>query len=272
VLEAEIGRLEINLFGYDHHLRAELALARSLALRGYPGQARRLVLEAMERAAGSPLPGDYSMAAAHGIPVLLWSGDTEASGEHIERLIAHAEKHALTSHAAAAWALKGEWLLMTGEPTAGVETLRRALEMLHREQFRMIIPAASRALADGLAQCGSFAEARATIDAAISSAPEMGQKFYLPDLLRTRGQVMLSGPSPDAAAAEAALMRSIEYASDQSATAWALKAALPLARLLIRQGRGADARALLGPIYAAHAEKHGTEDLAAAASILAAVQ
>jgi len=271
-LEAEIGRLEINLFGYDHHLRAELALARSLSLRGYPGRARRLALEAMERAAASPLPGDYSMAAAHGIPVLLWSGDTEASGDHIERLIAHAERHALTSHAAAAWALKGEWLLMTGEPAAGVEALRRALEMLHREQFRMIIPAASRALADGLAQCGSFAEARATIEAAISSAPEMGQTFYLPDLLRTRGEVILSGPSPDAAAAEAALLRSIEHARDQSATAWALKAALPLARLLLRQGRGGDARALLGPIYEAHAEKDGTADLVAAAGILAAVR
>lgn len=271
-LEAEIGRLEINLFGYDHHLRAELALARSLSLRGYPGRACRVALEAMERAAGSPLPGDYSMAAAHGIPVLLWSGDTEVSGGHIDRLIAHAEKHSLTSHAAAAWALKGEWLLMTGEPAAGVETLRRALEMLHREQFRMIIPAASKALADGLAQCGSFADARATIDAAISSAPEMGQKFYLPDLLRTQGEVMLSGPSPDAAAAEAAFLKSIELARDQSATAWELKAAVPLARLLLRQGRGADARSLLGRIYETHAEKHGSKDLTDAASILAVVQ
>jgi hypothetical protein len=52
--DAEISRLEIKLFGYDRHLRAELGLARALSLTAHPGRARRLALEAMERAVGSP--------------------------------------------------------------------------------------------------------------------------------------------------------------------------------------------------------------------------
>ncbi|MBS7703033.1 ATP-binding protein [Chelatococcus asaccharovorans] len=268
MLEANVGQLEINLFGYDHHLRAELARARALSLRGAPVAASQLVLEAMDRASRSSLPGDYSMAAAHGIPVLLWSGSVDQSGEHIERLLAHAERHALKSHAAAALVLRGERLLLLGESPAGLETLREALNMLVRERFHMIIPAASRSLAEALAQCGNHGEAAATVDGAISSATKMSQRFYLPDLLRTRGEILLRGPSPDVEAAEAAFRSSIELARDQSATAWELKAAVPLARLLLQQGRDAEAQALLGSIYEAHPEKDGTRELTEAAHIL----
>ncbi|MGV6875269.1 tetratricopeptide repeat protein [Pseudochelatococcus sp. B33] len=201
-LEANIGRLNINLFGYDHHLRAELAMARSLWLRGSSDTAYRMILGVVDKAERSDLPEDHGLAAAHAIPVLLWSGNTEEAGEHIERLVGHAEKHSLKSHAAAARALKGEWLLTTGEPSAAVETLQQGLEMLYREQFRMIIPGASRALAEALARSERHDEARATVDRAISSAREMGQKYWLPELLHTQGQILLAEPSPDIEAAD----------------------------------------------------------------------
>lgn len=271
-LEAEIGRLEINLFGYDHHLRAELALARSLWLTGFPTRACRLVLDALGSAARSSVPGDYGMAAAHGIPVLLWGGETQQSGEHIERLIAHAERHSLAGHAAFARSLKGERLLLTGEISAGVETLERALKDLQKEQFRMLIPAAYRALADGLARCGSHAEAMMAIDTAISSVSEMGARFWLPDLLRTRGEALLKRPSPDHDEVESTLRKSIELARDQAAVGWELKAAVPLAQMLARRNRVAEALGVLEPIHAAHPEKSGTKDLDDAESLLASLR
>jgi predicted ATPase len=153
-----------------------------------------------------------------------------------------------------------------------VETLREAIKMLYREQLLMVVPAASRALADALARSGSYSEARVTIDTAVSSARKMAQKFWLPELLRTQGEIMLCGPSPDFDAAEPAFRESFELARDQSAIAWELKAAVPLARLLLQQGRVADVRALVGPIYEAHSEKSGTKDLVEAAAILTALQ
>lgn len=271
-LEATIGRREINLFGYDHHLRGKIALARSVWLRGAPESSCRLVLEAMDEASRISPPSNYSMAAAHCVPVLLWSGNTEDTAEHIERLLQHAERHALKSHSAAAWALRGEWLLMTGEPSAGVETLRQALKKLYCEQLYMIIPAASRALAEGLSRCARHDEALTTVEAAISSAREKGQHFYLPDLLRTKGEIILKGLFPDFTAAEFAFRESIELAKGQRAVGWELKAAVPLANLLIEQGRIDEAASLITPIYEAHTEKHGTKDLVLAASILTIAQ
>lgn len=271
-LEAATGRVEINLFGYDHHLRAKIGLARALWLRGSPESALRLALESLDEAWRLPPPGNYGMAAIHSVPVLLWSGNTEESVVHIERALSHAERHSFKGHEAAALALKGEWLSMTGQPSAGVETLQEAIKMLYREQLLMVVPAASRALADALARSGRYNEARVTIDTAVSSARKMIQKFWLPELLRTQAEIMLDGPSPDADAAEPAFRESIELARDQSATAWELRAAVPLARLLLQQGRTADMLALVGPIYEAHSEKSGTKDLVEAAAILTAVQ
>lgn len=270
-LEKTIGRLEINLFGYDHHLRAEVALARSLWLRGSPERACSLALDAMQEAVKLSPPGNYCMAAVYSLPVLLWSGNTDESAEHIERTIAQAEKHSLGGLAAASYALKAERLVMIGEPAAGVEALRQAIRLC-REQIYIAIPAASRALAEGLSRCERHREARTTIEAAISSAREMGPNFYLPDLLRTQSEVILKEPCPDFGVAESALREAIVLASKQGAIGWELKAAIPLANLLIEQRRGEEAVALITPIYEAHVEKRGSKDLVEAARILAATQ
>ena len=70
------------------------------------------------------------------------------------------------------------------DAAAGVAELRKALKGLYREQFHMVIPAAARALADGLSRGGRQDEASAIIQSGISSAERMGQRFWMPELLR----------------------------------------------------------------------------------------
>ena len=86
--------------------------------------------------------------------------------------------------------------------------------------------------------------------------------------LAVRAEGRMAGPSPDLEAAEAAFRASIEAAKDQSAIAWELKGALPLARMLVQRGRESDALALVGSIHGAHEEKSGTADLEEAAQFL----
>ena len=253
-LETSIGRLDINLFGYDHRLRAEIALARSLWLLGSRKQARKQALEAMNEAARLAPAANYCMAVVHSVPALLWSGNTGDVADHVDRAISLAEKHSLRGHAAAAQALRGEWLFMSGRPADGVEALRQALRGLHREQLHMVIPAASRALADGLARSGRYDEARETIQSAILFAERMRQTFWMPELLRTQAQIILTSPNPDRKAAELALRRSMDSARSQRASGWELKAAVPLARSMKNRGRGADAHALLQRVFEARPE------------------
>lgn len=267
-LETAVGRLEVNLFGYDHHLRAQIALARCYWLLGSPQRARGLAFEAMNEAAELSPPSNYCMAVVHSVPVLLCSGNGEGAVEHIDRAIVQAEKYSLRGLAAAALALKGEWLIKTGKPAAGVVELRKALRELYREQLHMVIAAAARALANGLSRSGRQDEAYAIIQSGISSAERMGQRFWMRELLRTQAEIILMNQNADYEAAELSLRKSIDHARDLAALAWELKAAVTLARLLEGHGKSYAARELLQPIIEAHQEKTGSRSLADAQVIL----
>ncbi|ESY68924.1 MULTISPECIES: winged helix-turn-helix domain-containing protein [Mesorhizobium] len=270
-LSAETEGLDVDHFGHNHRLRATLSLARVAWLTGAPQKGRKLAFEAMDEGARGRFPANYCVAVSYCVPILHWSGDFEASYEHIERALACAERYSL-AYTGLILALKGDWLIMAGELSAGVDTLRHALKVLHLENHRIVTSSASRALANGLSLCGRHSEASTAIDGAISAALETNQKFWLPDLYRTQGEINLRGPSPGIDAAEVALRRSIEHAREQSATAWELKAAIPLAHLMMKRGRLANALTLVAPLYEAHSERSGSADLAEAQRIMASLK
>ena len=62
-------------------------------------------------------------------------------------------------------------------------------------------------------------------------------------------------------------MRSLDWARRQGALSWELRAATSLARLWHEQGRTADARALLMPVYDRFTEGFDTADLKAARAL-----
>ena len=79
---------------------------------------------------------------------------------------------------------------------------------------------------------------------------------------------MLARPEPNLAAAEDALLGSIDSARRQSAPSWELRAAIPLARMWLRQGRRNRARTKLEEIYGRFTEGFGTLDLLKARELL----
>ena len=63
-------------------------------------------------------------------------------------------------------------------------------------------------------------------------------------------------------------MQSLASARRQSALAWELRTATTLARLRVAQGRGAEARQLLSPVYGRFTEGFASSDLKAAKQLL----
>jgi predicted ATPase len=80
------------------------------------------------------------------------------------------------------------------------------------------------------------------------------------------GEVALS--AQDEAKAEIYFEHALGVARSQQAKSWELRAAMSMARLWRDQGKRAEARALLAPVYGWFTEGHDTLDLKEAKALL----
>jgi predicted ATPase/DNA-binding winged helix-turn-helix (wHTH) protein len=268
-LAEKSGRIHVDHFGYDHRVRALVAQARILWLRGLPERAVTVARQAIEAGARRNHPITICISLIYTIPVFIWAGDFECAEVYIERLIVHAARYSLAPYHAVGLALKGDLMVARGEAAAGVQLLRRALEKLRAERHHILTTVFCRALAEGLARCGQFDEAIAAINAALELGGQGGGTFDCPDLLRAKGEILLAMPVPNVAAAEKALVRSLELARQQAALAWELRSAILLARIWADHGHADRVRDMLADILRRLTERSETADVMTARQLVA---
>ena len=75
------------------------------------------------------------------------------------------------------------------------------------------------------------------------------ERWWEAEVCRLRGVLLLRQPGTPQAEAEAWLQRALDVARRQEAKSLELRAAMSLSRLWQQQGKRAEARALLAPIY-----------------------
>jgi len=264
----ELGQLNANCFGYDHRIRALVALARALWLRGFAERALGTAQQALDEAERRDHPVSVCISLIYAAPVFLWSGDLERAAEVIARLIAYAGRYSLAPYRAVGMALRGQLAVIRGQAAAGLILLRDALEMLRAEQHNVLITVFTSALAEGLRKTGQFDEALVIINGAVARAASCGATFDMAELLRIKGQVLAAMPRPDRTSAADCLMQSLAVAREQSALAWELRSATALARLLSENGQRDQARDTLAPVYDRFTEGFETADLRIARQLI----
>ena len=111
------------------------------------------------------------------------------------------------------------------------------------------------------------------VDKALARAEHTEAGWYLAELLRTKGELLLLGGVPTAVETpEQCFLRALDVARRQGALSWELRAAMSLARLWRGQRRVNEARKLLGPVYRRFTEGFATADLLTAKALLASVR
>ena len=120
-----------------------------------------------------------------------------------------------------------------------------------------------------LAQSGEEREASEGLDLlerALAIA-EAGAEYQLPELLRTKGELLLR-LNPRDNAAEHWFRLAVATARDQGTRSLELRATLSLARMYCAQNRSKSARDVLFPVYAWFTEGFDTRDLIDAKELL----
>ena len=113
---------------------------------------------------------------------------------------------------------------------------------------------------------GQIEEALTLLDDALRIVERTGERWLEAELNRHKGQLLLRQGHPEAA--EELYRKALSIAEEQDAKLWELRAAVSLARLRRDQGRRAEARDLLAPIYGWFTEGFDTPDLKEAKALL----
>jgi class 3 adenylate cyclase/tetratricopeptide (TPR) repeat protein len=188
--------------------------------------------------------------------------------ERAESLAAHAlalaEQYQLPNPAARSRCQLGWALAHLGRATEGVAMIQRGLVGVREIGTRMGLTAATSGLAEAQKLAGDIRAALETVELALQVLPD--ELSYRPEALRVRGELHLELEEPEEA--EVDFRDAMALAQRIAAKAWELRATMSLARLLVKQGRRDEARAILGGIYNWFTEGFDLPDLKEAKALL----
>lgn len=259
-------------FRVDQKVMAHYFLARILWLRGRYGAARRLAAANIEegRRLGHALTFCSVLGQSAG-PIALLSGDVAEAARLGAALRAHAERHGLRLWHDWACGFEAVAAIHAGEAADGVARLRAALAEVGDRRFLPRFMLLHGELALALGTVGEAEAGLEAIDGLVARCERSGERWYVPEALRIKAELLRRDGRPGAAdAAEAALGAAAALAARQQARAWSLRIATSLARLRLDAGEAGLARTHLAAILADVPEDAAVADLRMARSLLAA--
>ena len=239
-------------YGVDQRVGALVQLARALWLRGFPDQAMAAAQAAVDEATDVGHANSVCLALADGACIVaILCGDLAAATRFATALTEHADRHALGVWRTYGRALRGR-LMIGNRPLEGATLLRSALDGLRDTPFDIRFQLYLVWLAEVLGAASQASEALKAIDEALERAERTEERWYLPEILRIRGEL-----SADADY----FARSLQLARQQNALSWELRAAAS-------QVRGQHAEpAILSATLARFTEGFSTADLLAASHL-----
>jgi predicted ATPase len=123
-------------------------------------------------------------------------------------------------------------------------------------------------LADSYRKTGRPEEGLTMVATALRETERAGEKTVETELYKVKGDLLLMRDPPDEAQAERCFRNAIDLARYQKARFFELQATTSLARLLKRQGKRDEARAMLSEIYNWFTEGFDIADLKDAKALL----
>jgi predicted ATPase len=244
--------------------------ARGLALSGRPDAALTMMNEAVARARDLDHPFTLAFALAHAAVIHEfrcepWPARTHAAAAH--RI---ASEHSFPLLLTWSTCVLGWSMAALGEASAGLSTIKEGLRIAHATGSEVYRPHWLGLLADAQLRNGLIGQARESVEEGVELCFSHGERFYLAELHRLRGELRLADGA-DAGSrrlADQDFELALEIAEYQCARQLFLRAATSRARLWHDLGKHADAQALLDRAREGLAEGKGLSDARDAAALL----
>ena len=205
--------------------------------------------------------------------VAILCGAVDDAGRFTAMLTDHADRHDLGVWRTYGRALRGRLMVRDGRTAEGATLLRSALTDLHDTPQDIRFQLYLVWLAEVLGAAGQTGEALAAIDGALERAARTEERWYLPELLRIRGELLLQSGDPDLAPAGHDLFaRSRRVEQSQTALSWELRTTMSLVRARRAEANATELHSRLASVLARFTEGFQTADLVAARGLLAELE
>lgn len=232
-------------------------LARIAWIQGDPDRAMKIVEQTVNLVHTDTLEPSFShVLAVVAVPLALMTGDLQAVDRYLDILRSQVVLHHMDMWCKYCDCLDAQRDELAGNGNRSLRLFEEALDELLARGFRRLLTSSIVACAASLARWGRTDEAKQRLAEALAWCEGHGEQVFVPEIWHVMGMVELEEAArcamrEDADAHEArartCFETAIRIAGEHRASMWALRATVSLARLLVRQGRRAEARRQLQP-------------------------
>jgi class 3 adenylate cyclase/predicted ATPase len=244
-------------------------LAHLLFYLGFPDRALARSSAAVAEARRLAHPPSLAVTLAIVVRLLSLVGDDTALDERSEELVAVATEQGFPHWRAQGAIYRGCVKVKNGDVAEGISLLRSGSSAYRATGAEWWMPHYTALLARACEIAGQVEEASTLLDDALRIAQRTGERWLDAELNRHKGRLLLRQGHFEAG--EELYRKALSIAEEQGAKLWELRAAASFARLCRDQGRHAEARDLLAPVYGWFTEGFGTPDLKEAKALLDAL-
>jgi predicted ATPase len=260
-------RTQALLYGQDLGVLCQ-GYTRPLWSLGYPEQACKRGYAAMTLAEELQHPFSLAFALNWLATVSQFRREVQVTYEWAERLVALCTEQGFELWVPFATVLRGWALAQQGQCAEGIAQMQQGTAAWRATGAEVDQPYFLTLLAEAYGQAGQVDNALALLAEALVVAHEYDDMYWVPEVYRLKGELLLSQGLPHEREAETCLHQALALARRQQAKSLELRAAMSLARLWQRQGKRDEARELLAPIYDWFTEGFDTADLQEAKALL----
>jgi class 3 adenylate cyclase/predicted ATPase len=256
----------MHLVGDDPYVVAQGSLGLVLLALGYPGQASRRTDLAVAEARRLSHPPSLAGSLVYSGRLHTLAGNDAALEEHADEMVVVTTEQDFPHWHAIGTVYRGWARLRNGHVAEGISLLSGGSTAALAAGTRAWRPFFLSLLARAQEIAGQVDEAAALLDDALASIEETQERWLEAEVNRHKGRLLLR--QGHRTAAEEIYRKALSISREQDAKFWELRAAMSLARLWGEQGRRAEARELLAPVYGWFIEGFDTADMKEAAALL----
>jgi class 3 adenylate cyclase/predicted ATPase len=241
------------------HVLSQAYLGIVLFCLGFPDQGLAQSRAAIAESRRLAHPPSLALILAFGVILLSLVRDTAALDQLVDQLVAVATDQGFPFYRALGTIYCGWVKVKNGDVAEGLSLLHTGSSAHRATGTELWAPYHIALLARACKIAGQTEESLTLLDDALQIVERTDERLLKAELYRHKGRLLLQQGHVEAA--EQLYLNALSIAQEQEAKLWELRAAVSLAHLRRDQGRRAEARDLLAPVYGWFTEGFDTADL-----------